>query len=320
MFIKPEKQINMDTKCLKELFESRKNELALQLEGLSLPKDSKKIQSVVSSYLNTLFDSNGEFRQSLTLSEDYILQAAMSLLNAQQSIVREIADCSEKVESQKESVKIKTKDVYNSNIAIKKEQLPFVIGGTAVGGTAGALLLGSWGAVFGAIAGTALVLYYSTIQQQSTKSTPIQKAKRENVPQKINVESFLNIVGSICDSIDSLILTFSSQIDRVVLKYENQEKPVLEKEYGALLDSVQSLLGVFLSKSEPEKKQKKIDSRIEQLGESLENYGLEVVSFSEETKSYFDEQISEKVLVPTMVLPAIVKNGVVVRKGKVFVK
>ena len=310
----------MDTKCLKELFESRKDELALQLEGLSLPKDSKKIQSAVSSYLNTLFDSNGEFRQGLTQSEDYILQAAMSLLNAQQSIVGEFAKSNEKIESQKESVKEKVKDVDNSNVAIKKEQLPYVISGTAVGGAAGALLLGSWGAVFGAIAGTALVLYYSTTQQQSTKSAPIQNAKQEIVPQKINVESFLNIVGSICDSIDSLILTFRSQIDRVVSKYENQEKPVLEKEYGALLDTIQSLLGVFLSQSEPEKKQKKIDSRIEQLGESLENYGLEVVSYSEETKTFFDEQISENVLVPTMVLPAIVKSGVVVRKGKVFIK
>lgn len=310
----------MDTKCLKELFESRKDELALQLEGLSLPKDSKKIQSAVSSYLNTLFDSNGEFRQGLTQSEDYILQAAMSLLNAQQSIVGEFAKSNEKIESQKESVKVKVKDVDNSNVAIKKEQLPYVISGTAVGGAAGALLLGSWGAVFGAIAGTALVLYYSTTQQQSTKSAPIQNAKQEIVPQKINVESFLNIVGSICDSIDSLILTFRSQIDRVVSKYENQEKPVLEKEYGALLDTIQSLLGVFLSQSEPEKKQKKIDSRIEQLGESLENYGLEVVSYSEETKTFFDEQISENVLVPTMVLPAIVKSGVVVRKGKVFIK
>ena len=76
-------------KTLKELFESRKNELSEKLSTLSLPKDASKIQSVVTDYLNDLFDSDGEFRQNLTQSEDYILQAAMSLLNAQQSMIGE---------------------------------------------------------------------------------------------------------------------------------------------------------------------------------------------------------------------------------------
>ena len=72
---------------LKELFESRKEELSEKLKSLSLSKDSSKIQSIVTDYLNELFDSDGEFRQNLTQSEDYVLQAAISLLNAQQSMI-----------------------------------------------------------------------------------------------------------------------------------------------------------------------------------------------------------------------------------------
>lgn len=310
----------MEAKSLKELFESRKDELARQLEGFSLPKDSNKIQLAVSTYLNTLFDTNGEFRQNLTQSEDYILQAAMSLLNAQQSIVSELANDKDSNKTSNEYIKSDNRNSDNSHITIKKQHAPLIVGGSAVGGTAGALLLGSWGAVFGAIAGTALVLYYSTIQQPTSKQTPVQNVKPEKPLQKINVDTFLNIVGSICDSIDSLILTFRSQISRVVSKYENQEKPVLEKEYGALLDSIQSLLGVYYSQGEPEKRQNKIESRIEQLGESLENYGLEVVTYSEDNRTMFEELSSENVTVPTMVLPAIIKQGIVVRKGKVFIK
>ena len=63
---------------LKELFESRKEELSEKLKSLSLSKDSSKIQSIVTDYLNELFDSDGEFRQNLTQSEDYVLQAAIS--------------------------------------------------------------------------------------------------------------------------------------------------------------------------------------------------------------------------------------------------
>ncbi len=309
----------MDTKTLKELFESCKDQLALQLEGLSLPKDSQKVQLIVTSYLNTLFDSNGEFRQGLTQSEDYIVQAAMSLLNAQQSIVGEFVNSNVISDHNNDKSKSDIKEPATHQTTLKKEYYPYVVGGTAVGGAAGALLLSSWGAVFGAIAGTALVLYYSTTLQSSSKSTPVQNAKPVISAQKINVVSFLNIVGNICDSIDSLILTFRSQINRVVSKYENQEKPLLEKEYGVLLDSIQSLLGANYQLSD-EKWQKRIQSRIEQLAESLENYDLDVVIYDENNKNFFEEVISEKVEQTTMVLPAIVKQGKEIRKGKVFVK
>lgn len=315
----------MDTKTtLKALFESRKDELSQKLANLSLPKDAALVQQTVSNYLNELFDSEGDFRQNLTQSEDYILQAAMSLLNAQQSMLGEFAKVSvAKNAGSQEDSKAKTRyETLNTTDGLKKQEYPYVIGGSAVGGAAGAILIGSWGAVFGAIAGTAIALYFVSSQQDKNKKGDAPRTtqpERKAITQKIDVEAFTGIVGDICDSVDSLILTFRTQINRVVEKYENQEKPTFEKDYGVLLDAIQSLLGA-VNMEKDEKWQKRIDSRIEDLADSLENYEIEVVSYSENSKDFFDKTISENVKTATMVLPALMKRGVVVRRGKVFVK
>ena len=311
---------------LKALFESRKDELAKKLTNLSLPKDAVLVQQIVTNYLNDLFDSEGDFRQNLTQSEDYILQAAMSLLNAQQSMVGEfiknntiwIADG--KHQEERSNAEFKT---LSEAAKLKSQEYPHVIGGSAVGGAAGALLLGSWGAVFGAIAGTALVLYYTSTQDAAKKTTAQSPAtdtiiKKEDKESKIDVDKYLGFVGSICDSVDSLILTFRAQINRVVDKYENQEKPVFEKEYGVLLDCIQSLLGASYQPTD-DKWLKRVNSRIEELAESLENYNLEVVMYDENNSQFFEVIETENATTPTVSLPAIIKKGSVIRKGKVFV-
>lgn len=314
-------------KTLKELFESRKNELSEKLSTLYLPKDASKIQSVVTDYLNDLFDSDGEFRQNLTQSEDFILQAAMSLLNAQQSMIGEFslpkfAEGKKDIEDKQQPEAIPVSDFGSS---LKKEQYPYVIGGTTVGGAAGALIFGTWGAVFGAIAGTALVLYYSSqLPQNSNKNKKVSPQDRiEAKPivkeQKINVDVFTNIVGSICDSVDTLIQTFRAQINRVVDKYESIEKPSLEQEYRFLIEGIQTLIGYKRTHADDDKYTSKLQMRIEDLAETLENYNITVEDYTEENKSWFEAVESSKVDTPKMVYPAIVKNGSIVLQGKVFI-
>lgn len=314
-------------KTLKELFESRKNELSEKLSTLSLPKDASKIQSVVTDYLNDLFDSDGEFRQNLTQSEDYILQAAMSLLNAQQSMIGEFtlpkfADGKKDSQDKQQPETIPVSDFGGS---LKKEQYPYVVGGTTVGGAAGALIFGTWGAVFGAIAGTALVLYYSSqLPQNSNKNKKVPpqtriEAKPVVKEQKINVDVFTNIVGSICDSVDTLIQTFRAQINRVVDKYESIEKPSLEQEYRFLIEGIQTLIGYKRTHADDDKYTSKLQMRIEDLAETLENYNLTVEDYTEENKSWFEAVESSKVDTLKMVYPAIVKNGSMILQGKVFI-
>ena len=71
-----------------------------------------------------------------------------------------------------------------------------------------------------------------------------------------------------CESVDNLIDTFRAQVNRVVQKYESQEKPSLEKEYRSLLESIQSLVGYERNHDMSEEKyNKKIQERIENLSE-----------------------------------------------------
>lgn len=296
-------------KTLTTIFESNKFVLKGKLEGLNLPSDSQKIQTIINDYLNEMFDNDGVFRLHLTQAEDYILQAALSLLNAQQAMVKETMP-------QVTTSKPKLEQIHKQNEGLAKEKYPYTLGGTAIGSSVGGLLFGTWGAVFGAIAGTAIVLYYAS--SHNTASTP----KMEEQPllqSKLNVDVFLNIVGNICSSVDSLIETFRAQINRVVNKYESQEKPTLEKEYRFLLESVQSLVGYKRAHNEDEKFTRKIQERIEDMAESLENYNLEIVNYTENYSNWFDVIENPNVQTTSQVLPAIVKNGNVVLKGRVFI-
>lgn len=326
----------MKSSSLKKLFESQKEDLKSKLKGLSLPKDTLKVQSLVKAYFDKLIDSNSDFRLSLTQSEDYILQAAMSLLNAQQDLIKEL---SAKAILDKEMPKPKqdskqnatSKSTVSDNSGLKKDFFPHTIGATAVGGAVGGVVLGTWGAVFGSIAGTALILYYATtknnvhsaVYNSNTANTNSLKKTNEinTISQQINADAFINIISNICESLDSLIETFRSQINRVVSKYENQEKPTLESNFRAILEGIQSLIGYERTHSNDEENYPtKLKQRIEDLSELLDNYNLEVVNYTPENDIWFEKTESPNTEKTKMVIPAIVKDGNVVLKGRIFVK
>lgn len=251
-----------NTQTLASMFEANKQALEEKLVGLTLPKDANKIQNVVIKYLNSMFENDGEYRQHLTQTEDHILQAALKLLNAQQNIALEINNPKTEAVSSQKSEK-KNVNPYTSLI------------GTTVGGALGAFG-GTWGAVFGAIAGTAVVLYCATAMsrsQTSTVSTDKQIAK-----PTIRTEVFLGIVKNICESIDNLIETFRVQIKRVENVYEQKEKPSLQKDYSLLLTSIQELVVTMNTDCEDkEKKLHRLEKKVNDLAESLENYGVAIV-------------------------------------------
>ena len=114
--------------------------------------------------------------------------------------------------------------------------------------------------------------------------------------------------------------TFRSQINRVIDKYESREKPTIEKEYRFLLESIQTLVGYKRTHDEGEDKYiKKLQIRIEDLSECLENYNLSLEDYTGENDSFFDIISSPETKEKKMVYPAIVKEGVVMIKGKVFI-
>lgn len=311
---------NKRTLC--ELFESNKATLQQELAGMTLPKDLVKVQDTVATYLEKVFDSEGEFRQNLTQSEDYILEAAISLLNAQQKIsvalTKEVGNSAApkllrpSATTQESPQATSRTSPLNSN---------YTLAGAAGGAIAGKLLLGGWGAVFGAIAGVAVSVYLSNKTQVQIKPQVAPRTLVEDNPNKpIDVDCFLGIIRDVCESVDNLIGTFRAQVNRVVQKYESQDKPSLDKQYRLLLENIQSLVGYERNHDVTEEKYvKKILERIEDLAESLDNYDITLENYSEETALWFDKVASPNATELKEVFPAVVKKGTLIIPGKVFI-
>lgn len=308
---------------LGSIFEATKGDLASSLSGLMLPKDAERVQTVITEYLNQVCDENSDYRQNLTQSEDYILQAALSMLNAQRALVATF-DCKPQYTiSAGTSGSFATEKQKASLYETRQESVTTFIG---VGGGAvvGKLLLGGWGAVFGAIAGTAIALYLSQKKIQpspSRNSDALVAAPKVTITDTpVDVTALLTVIAQICDSLDNLIATFRAQIQRVVNKYESQDKPTIERDFRVLLEGIQSLIGYKRGHSpEDEKYLSKIQTRVEDLAELLDNYNLEAVDYTPDHSDWFEAVESKNATDTKMVTPAIVKDGVLVLKGKIFI-
>lgn len=312
-------QTTLNATTLSSIFDLHKEELAQKLMTYSLPRDSKEVQRTVSDFLNNMFESDGTYRQSLTQSEDYILQAAMSMLDAQRALV-EVFDTKPKIAM---VTGPKETDIPKKSLTDTAMDSTTTIIGVGGGAIVGKMLLGGWGAVFGAIAGTAISLYLSLKNSTTNRvqNNQIGQSKAEIIDTPVDPAALLAVIGQICINLDNLIETFRAQIKRVVTKYESQEKPTIEREYRVLLEGIQSLLGYKRGHSpEEEKYLSKLQLRIEDIGELLENYNLDVVDFDGDNENLFEIVTGRDVDGAKMVYPAIVKNGIVVLKGKVFKK
>jgi hypothetical protein len=316
-----------DNITLKVLFESHKTELEQKLDGFILPQDAAKVQNVIAGYLNKMFDSEGEFRQSLTQSEDYILQAAMSLLSAQQEISNTLLEqtkqdykplqhhIEEEIKSLNNNGK---KDLFHVTLTSTQSMI-----GSAGGALVGKMILGGWGAVFGAIAGTAIAVYMAskaTASNQNSAVAEVVPHNEDDVTEKpIDINRFYIIISGICESVDNLILIFRSQIKRVIIKYESQEKPSIDRDYLPLLENIQSLVGYSRVHGDDEKFGHKVQERIEDLADYLDTYDLTFVNYSEDKEGWFEKVSSPNTESVKMVYPAIVKSDNVVAKGKIFI-
>ncbi|WP_293669057.1 hypothetical protein [uncultured Parabacteroides sp.] len=253
------------TKTLASMFEANKLVLEKELASLSLPKDANKVQDIVSRYLNKMFDENSDFRQSLTLSEDYILNAAIELLNVQQNIAKEIT-----IEMNEDFVNSPIGD--ESKIGLKKEKFPYALAGSALGTAVGGVL-GTWAALFGAVAGTAIVLYVFSTRQES-----IVQEKSQNTVFVMEPHVFTDIVKNICEKIDYLIEVFRTQVQNIKHTYSHENKISLKKDYFFLIDAIQNLLIAAESKDGDVNFQlEDLLIHINLVSKALESYGLEFI-------------------------------------------
>lgn len=314
---------------LTEIF--KKNEVSLrdQLADLSLPKDAKKVHQIVADFLNNLFENDGDYRQSLTQSEDYILQAAIQLMQTQHSITSEMLNQISKIEAPKHR---QSQTEHNKKFNPASNTTPYApISGTALGAAAGALL-GPIGIIGGAIAGTAVAIYLSSKNKYSeTASTnpttnklkhPENQSKSIDSPSSIAIDSnkLITIIEHICENIDNLLDTYKTQIKKVQAKYENQDKPTLDRNFPGLLESIQSLIGFTrYHNSDEEKYDKKLNSRLEDVLDQLDTQGINIVDYTSDNSYMFEQIPSDKAVEIKPIFPAFVKKGNVILKGQVFI-
>ncbi len=305
---------------LQKLFKSRKEQLSAKLAGMSLPKDTDAVYRAVYDYFNEVFDADGEFRQNLTQSEDYILQAAISLLNAQRDMATSMKPIDEPEPQAEEE---HSSSISEDKSILSKFTDPASVAsliGSGAGAIAGKVILGSWGAVFGALAGTAIAIYATSAYKQPKAETKVLVKVKARASYPVNTDAFIATISLVCASVDNLLDTFRAQINNVVQKYESRPKPTLDSNYLPLLESIQTLVGYARAHSESEEKYaKKLKERIEDVSEVLDTWNLQLVDYDGTNSSCFEKIPSDKALEEKMVYPAIVKGDIVIIKGKVFI-
>ena len=259
-----------NTHTLASMFEANKQALENKLISLSLPKDANQIQKVVTEYLNSLFENDGEYRQHLTQAENYIINDVVDLLNVQHEIINELV-CKNHPTHTSVDFKKKNKKSNKGLYTLLGSGVGGSLGvvtGNCIGGSVGTII-GTWGAVFGAIAGAAIVIYCSTLTSSNNGKTVT--VKREIPQTSIKTEVFLDIIKKICERVDRLIGTFRNQIKRVENAYKKEEKPSLMRDYPSLTDRLEELFQ--LAQSE-ENNNEELLSQIDLVQRSLKNYGV----------------------------------------------
>lgn len=247
---------------LKSIFENSKEKLSQELTGLVLPKDAEAVQNVVANHLCELFENDNVYRQSLTESEDYILQSTIRLLQSEQNISLEISKSVNNILTKKQGSTVK-KDPFKPYYAVA---------GASVGAIAGGFI-GTWVAVAGAIAGAAVGAYCSSKTQVGDFSV-IEGIKGKDVEHPLNTNVFIGIVGKICENIDGVIETYRVQIKRVENIYNQRDTPTFQDEYSAVLSQIVNVYNIAKTSNEPIPG--KLSNAIDLLAESLENYGLKI--------------------------------------------
>ena len=314
---------------LTEIFKNNEGSLRKQLTGLSLPKDAKKVQQVISDFLNNLFDTEGEYRQNITQTEDFILQAAIQLMQTQQNITFEMVCQTSNIESPK--LKRPQADC-NKKFNPTTTSTPYApISGTALGAAAGALL-GPIGIIGGAIAGTAVAIYLTSKSKNTDTTRPVNPTNKLNEPDNqvkptesvssfpVDSNKLISIIEQICENIDKLLDIYKVQIKKVQAKYENQDKPTLDRNFPGLLESIQSLIGFTRYHNRDEEKyDKKLNSRLEDIIDQLDTQGIDMVDYTSDNSYMFEPIPSDKATEIKPVFPAFVKDGNIILKGKVFI-
>jgi len=303
-------------KSLVELFDRNKQELIDKLSTLVLPNDMEKIQEVCSSFFDKLLSLNHDFRQSLTSSEDEMLKCVIDIIKAQ----------SYHIPYSKEDVSLS--QLCDKSIANDRTKVYATagIGGVVAAGSAalsGASLLGT---MLTFALGTFLVGFIAYfidnrkvgISHQNNHDEKV-KYTSVNTLSKEEINTLVSYISTMCKGIDSFIHRYKSDIAEVINGYEERlQAKVFEKQYPAILESLQAMFGKMHTSSD---KELPLYVACENVASTLESLGYTHIVYSPQLNNdlLFKKRESDYVSEVQMYLPAIMRGENIILQGLIFI-
>lgn len=290
---------------LKDVFKQSEDLLKEQLTGKFLPRDYQLVQNVINEHIIKLLSESNDFRLGLNVSDaallNSVLKMALSFQKLTLSESLDFAKLSTKTEYEVLDEGQET-DVLHDTITL----LPTVI----------SAFFGPWWAV---AVGSATVAYkYARPSKgRSPKVVKRQIDISKEIPEDL-LEAICDTISDICNEIDQVITKIKRDRTELESKYRlSLEEKTLEKMYPQILESLQ-----YLFKDDIKSDEK--NQIIENLVLQMNAYGYQVVTYSQENKNYFANQVKVGIETPEMYLPAIIKvdeNGTatIAKEGILFI-
>jgi len=300
----------MVQKKLAQLFEENKEQLYNELQELYLPQDAQKLQNVIISFFDAQLSPSGEYGQSLTQAEMHLLNSCVKIWQTQFKLQNSLLSNSSPM------LPTTTKKATKTKRFSKVESKNAVIG-TLIGSGIGAFF-NPIVTLAGALAGLCLTIYLTdklyneNETEQSNNDESILSFERKT----IDADLIVRIVKEMCENIDNIVLTFNIQVEnlmpQIVEGFENQ--------YPDILEAFQKFAGGMSEHKNNDETY--IYNQYSLIEDALAQHGILVEHYNAtetEKQLYFEVQETQKITDIKEILPALIKNGTVIKKGKLLI-
>lgn len=297
----------MDTISLLTLFQQRESELRTKLMGIVLPRDYEQLNSVLADlFVNHI--GIDDYKQELTDSELAIFQSALRLVENNMQLHQAIFTLRDLPDDETSEKASKKSTIINGRVHINKSQVA-ILGAAATGVLVGAVT--NVGTILLAIVTAATGVWFSA---ENAKGKVIVKEQIAMPQSVVDVDAIVSNTKRICSSLDNLMSAYHTNVDNLSKRIENRPSPTLANSYGYLLNRLATLYRDISNNAT----QDDIAEDIEKLYKTLKNYNYEFVSYSDDSKQYFDIEELKGITESEESEVAILEKGECISRGKYY--
>ena len=294
------------------LFDLIEADLTREFRLISLPQDLDKLENVLKEIFTQRIDISQYYEEISPVSLG-VLQHCFRIIAVQNKLLScfEFNPIIGNAPYHKTSVSqnIDGGHTIRTYINDNKEVVATLVGGILGGGW----ILSSWGSILIATIGCAIVKYYNNISNLPSH----EKRTTQTVDSQVslNVKLMVDTIRDICRQMDDLMQYVQDSIDIYRKKNEIVPEVSLDNTFPDILDCVKSL---FLSYNK-EKSIDKLKEKIQNIFETLENYGYKIVEYSEEFAHCFSIVESPHIHNAQTSKPAVLKGEKILEKGRYLI-